>query len=81
MKRLFVVCLLMSLVIAIPEAQPQAEKLDLAMIAKIRMRTQGNSAVEPIFRQWMEPLKDLAVFAYNASMRDSRLPRKSEERQ
>ena len=36
MKRLFVVCLLMSLVIALPEAQPQAEKLDLAMIAKIR---------------------------------------------
>ena len=36
MKRLFVVCLLMSLAIALPEAQPQAEKLDLAMIAKIR---------------------------------------------
>ncbi len=105
--------------------------------------TQGNTAVEPIFRQWMEPLKDLgvfaigprpvtstdhvsfdavglpafqfmvdrleynsrthhsnmdtfdrvqgddmiqqatviAVFAYNAAMRDSRLPRKSEQRQ
>ena len=36
MKRLFVVCLLMSLAIGLPEAQPQAEKLDLAMIARIR---------------------------------------------
>ena len=36
MKRLFVVCLLMSLVVALPEAQPQAEKLDHATIARIR---------------------------------------------
>ena len=36
MKRLIVVCVLMSLVIALPEAQPQAEKLDLATIARIR---------------------------------------------
>ena len=36
MKRLPLVCLLMSLVVAIPGAQPTAEKLDLGMIAKIR---------------------------------------------
>jgi carboxypeptidase Q len=36
MKRLSIVCLLMSLVVAIPGAQPPAERLDLAMIAKIR---------------------------------------------
>ena len=36
MKRLSVVCLLMLVVIALPRAQPIAEKLDLAMIAKIR---------------------------------------------
>ena len=37
MKRLFVVCLLMALAIAIPEAQAQAEKRDLAVIATIRV--------------------------------------------
>ncbi len=36
MKRLSIVCFLMSLVVAIPSAQPPAETLDLAMIAKIR---------------------------------------------
>ena len=36
MKRLSIVCLLLSLLVAVPGAQPTAEKLDLAMIAKIR---------------------------------------------
>jgi carboxypeptidase Q len=36
MKRLSVACLLVSLLVAVPGAQPNVEKLDLAMIAKIR---------------------------------------------
>ncbi len=36
MKRLSALCLLMLVLVAIPRAQPAAEKLDLAMIAKIR---------------------------------------------
>ena len=36
MKRLSALCLLMLVAVAIPRAQPAAEKLDLAMIAKIR---------------------------------------------
>jgi carboxypeptidase Q len=36
MKRLSLVCLLMSLAVAIPHAQPSPETLDLGMIAKIR---------------------------------------------
>ena len=36
MKRVAVVCLLMFVALALPRAQPAAEKLDLAMIAKIR---------------------------------------------
>ena len=45
MKRLSVACLFVSLLVAVPGAQPDVEKLDLAMIAKIRNEGLNRSQV------------------------------------